>query len=153
MSLRIATIGSSDEGALAALFQAIALDAGALEHFRPHPFTASEAHARANYIGQDLYALMTYSREVVGYGMLRGWDEGFRIPSLGIYIPRPHRGTGASRVLMNYLQFAAKLKGAEGIRLKVHDDNERAFRLYSSLGYRFKDERENNQRVGVCELR
>jgi ribosomal protein S18 acetylase RimI-like enzyme len=152
MSLRIATIGPGDEDALAALFDVIASDPTS-EHFHPHPFTASEAHTRAHYVGQDLYALMTFSREVVGYGMLRGWDQGYSIPSLGIYIARPHRGTGASRVLMNYLQFAARLKGAKAVRLKVHEDNERAFRLYTALGYRFNDERENDQRVGVCELR
>jgi ribosomal protein S18 acetylase RimI-like enzyme len=151
MSLRIATIGPGDEDALAALFDAIASDP-ASEHFHPHPFAASEAHARAHYIGQDLYALMTFSGEVLGYGMLRGWDEGYSIPSLGIYISPGHRGTGASRLLMNYLQFAARLKGAKAVRLKVHEDNERAFRLYISLGYKFNDEPENGQLVGVCKL-
>jgi RimJ/RimL family protein N-acetyltransferase len=151
MSLRIATISPSDEDALAALFDVIASDP-ASEHFHPHPFTASEAHARAHYVGRDLYALMTFSGEVVGYGMLRGWDEGYSIPSLGIYIARLHRGTGASRVLMNYLQFGAWLKGAKAVRLKVHEDNERAFRLYTSLGYRFHDKPENGQLVGVCKL-
>jgi ribosomal protein S18 acetylase RimI-like enzyme len=151
MSLRIATIGPGDEDALAALFDEIASDLAA-EHFHPHPFTVSEAHALANYVGQDLYVLMTYLGEVVGYGMLRGWDEGYNIPSLGIYIAEPHRGTGASRLLMNYLQFAARLKGAKTVRLKVHEDNERAFRLYTSLGYRFHDKPENGQLVGVCKL-
>jgi ribosomal-protein-alanine N-acetyltransferase len=152
MSLRISTIGRGDEDALAAFFDEIASDLAA-EHFHPHPFTASEAHARANYVGQDLYALMTYLGAAVGYGMLRGWDEGYSIPSVGIYIAQPHRRTGASRLLMNYLQFAARLKGAKTVRLKVHQGNERAFRLYTSLGYIFNDERENGQRVGVCELR
>jgi ribosomal-protein-alanine N-acetyltransferase len=151
MSLRIATIGPGDDDALVAFFGVIASDRTS-EHFHPHPFTASEAHARANYAGQDLYALMTYSGEVVGYGMLRGWDEGYSMPSLGIYIARPHRGTGASRVLMNYLQFAARLKGAKAVRLKVHEDNERAYRLYTSLGYRFYDKPENGQLVGICQV-
>src|SRR5260370_17907272 len=101
MSLRIATIGPGDEDALAALCDLMAFDP-ASEHFHPHPFTASEARARAHYVGQDLYALMTFSGEVLGYGMLRGWDEGYSIPSLGIYISPGHRGTGASRLLMNY---------------------------------------------------
>jgi ribosomal protein S18 acetylase RimI-like enzyme len=151
MTLRIATIGPGDERTLASLFDTIASDP-ALEHFHPHPFTAAQARARAHYSGQDLYALMTFAGEVVGYGMLRGWDEGYAIPSLGIYIARPHRGTGASRVLMSYLHFAAKLKGVDAVRLKVHRDNERAFRLYISLGYRFFDEPENGQLVGVCKV-
>jgi ribosomal protein S18 acetylase RimI-like enzyme len=151
MTLRIATIGPDDEGMLTSLFNEIACDP-ASQHFHPHPFTAAQARARARYAGQDLYALMTFAGTVVGYGMLRGWDAGYDVPSLGIYIAEPHRGMGASRVLMGYLHLAAKLKGAGGIRLKVHQDNERAFRLYVALGYRFNDELENGQLVGVCKL-
>jgi ribosomal protein S18 acetylase RimI-like enzyme len=151
MTLRIATIGPGDEGMLVSLFDAITSDP-ASQHFHPHPFTAAQARVRAHYTGQDLYALMTFAAEVVGYGMLRGWDEGYTIPTLGIHIAGPHRGTGAARVLMSYLHFAAKLKGADAVRLKVYPDNERASRLYMSLGYRFCDEPENGQLVGVCKV-
>jgi GNAT superfamily N-acetyltransferase len=151
MTLRIGSIGPGDEHILTALFEGIASDP-ASKQFHPHPFTASEAHARAHYVGKDVYALMTFAEEGVGYGMLRGWDAGYRTPSLGMYIAREHRGTGASRLLMNYLHLAAKLKGAKSIRLKVYEDNARARRLYISLGYRFSKEPEKGQLVGICQL-
>jgi len=56
--------------------------------------------------------------------------KGYSMPRPGIYIRTPHRRHGASRLLMNYLQFAARLKGAKAVQIeRVHRTNERAFRL------------------------
>ena len=38
----------------------------------------------ATYEGDDLYFLQIKDNEIAGYAMLRGWDEGYTIPSLGI---------------------------------------------------------------------
>jgi ribosomal protein S18 acetylase RimI-like enzyme len=83
--------------------------------------------------------------------MLRGWDEGFEVPYLGIAIHPGERGQGYGRVLMEYLHAAARERGAVRVMLKVYEDNEAAVRLYRSLGYCF-GERSDGQLVGVLEL-
>lgn len=121
-------------------------------HFHPHPFTNDAARARAGYRGLDVYCLAVADGEVLGYGMLRGWDEGYSVPSLGIALHASARGGGLARVLMLYLHAEAKRRGAERIRLKVYPDNAAAVALYRSLGYEFADALEGGQLVGYKRL-
>ncbi len=104
--------------------------------FHPHPFTAAEAMRLCSYTGQDLYLVAVYDGYVLGYGLLRGWDEGYAIPSLGIAVHPSARGTGLGAAFMQYLHAAATARGAKSIRLKVYADNLRAKALYERLGYR-----------------
>jgi len=129
--------------ALADFFRAFA--AGP-EHafFHPHPMTDDEARRICAYAGRDLYYAACAGGRVVAYGMLRGWDEGFAVPSLGIAIAPASRGQGMARPFMAFLHAAAKQRGAAEIRLTVYGDNARAVELYRRLGYVFepKNERE-----------
>ena len=119
--------------------------------FHPHPLTAEEATARANYSGRDFYCVMLQDNEVAGYGMLRGWDEGYEIPSLGIAIDPSVRGRGYSRTLMSFLHDTAKKRGAAKVRLKVGSRNRAALELYRSLGYIFEPEADQNL-IGFLDL-
>lgn len=149
--LRIVPIGSNDVTIVARLFAGIAADPSSAG-FHPHPFTAAEAARRVAYQGQDLYAVMAYDDVPIGYGMLRGWDEGYLVPSLGIYILPEYRGRGMSQALMNFLHAAARLRNASRVRLKVYPQNERARRLYESMGYSFECGPQNGQLVGYVTL-
>ena len=150
MSLSIAPIAAVDAETLAALFERIRLDPASI-HFHPHPFTYDEAKKRTDYRGSDFYALLLWCKDAIGYGFLRGWDEGYEIPSLGIYVVDAHRGHGAAKALMEYLHHAAKLRGASCVRIRVYPDNARALRFYRKLGYHFLSKMENGQLVGLCE--
>jgi ribosomal protein S18 acetylase RimI-like enzyme len=106
--------------------------------FHPHPLTTHEARMRCRYNGKDLYYILVSGVTLLGYGMLRGWDEGYEVPSLGIAIHPDFRGKGYARLLMRNLHAAALLHGAKTVRLKVQRDNTTARRLYESLGYQFE---------------
>lgn len=109
------------------------------EHFfHPHPLTGEEATKRCNYEGKDLYYALTEGHEVLGYGMLRGWDAGYEIPSLGIAIHPTARGLGLGRLLMQFLHAAACRRSANRVRLKVYSDNIAAIKFYKRLGYEFQ---------------
>jgi ribosomal protein S18 acetylase RimI-like enzyme len=103
--------------------------------FHPHPLTRAYAQELGGYAGRDLYVVMVDGPKVLGYGMLRGWDEGFEVPSLGIAISPAHKGRGLGRRLMAFLHEAAAERGARKIRLTVDESNLAAIRLYRSLGY------------------
>jgi ribosomal protein S18 acetylase RimI-like enzyme len=105
----------------------------------------------ANHGGRDLYVGLFRGAELAGYGMLRGWDEGYAIPSLGIYLSPEVRGSGLARQLMRALHQAAAASGASRVRLKVYQSNTAAVRLYERLGYVFSGE-EAGQRVGLLDL-
>lgn len=135
---------------LADFFQELA-SSPAAGHFHPHPLTAEHAAALVCHSGRDLYYLAVEGQRVLGYGMLRGWDEGYEVPSLGIALSADARGTGLARAFMLFLHAAARRRSAKQVRLKVHPDNTPARRLYESLGYRFAGE-EKGQLVGLLDL-
>ena len=136
MECIIRRLAREDEQQMAALFATISSDPTAAQ-FHPHPFTETEAQNLATYSGNDVYLGLWSASKLQGYGMLRGWDAGFAIPSLGIYLAPAARGQGASCQLMKALHEHAKRAGARYVRLKVYPDNLPALRLYKKLGYNF----------------
>jgi len=120
-------------------------------HFLPHPLTNEMARKIGIYEGDDLYFLQIMDNEIAGYAMLRGWDEGYAIPSLGIAIHPAFRNQGLGREFMRFLHNQVRIKGENKVRLKVYANNAGAKRLYESLGYSFITE-ENGQFIGCCDL-
>ena len=135
---------------LAQFFNALVVNKDDL-YFHPHPLTHEMAKKIATYEGGDLYFLQIKNNEIAGYAMLRGWDEGFTIPSLGIVIHPTFRNQGLGREFMEFLHNQARAKGANKVRLKVYSNNAGAQQLYENLGYSFTDE-ENGQLIGYYEL-
>jgi ribosomal protein S18 acetylase RimI-like enzyme len=119
--------------------------------FHPHPMTDEEAHRLCAYGGRDLYYVACAGTDVLAYGLLRGWDEGYEIPSLGIAIHPEARGRGLARPFMAFLHAAAKARGATKIRLTVYNDNQRAVELYRRLGYQF-EAKNDRELVGLLVL-
>lgn len=105
--------------------------------FRPHPFSEATITALCSTAVLDLYYVLVIDRQVVGYGLLRGWDEGYDIPSLGIAIDADYRGLGLGSLTMNFLHSAALLRGAKRVRLRVAADNHVAIAVYAAMGYEF----------------
>jgi ribosomal protein S18 acetylase RimI-like enzyme len=134
-----------------ALFFEILTTQGADKYFHPHPFDRTTAEKRGHYKGHDLYFVQTIGEEICGYGMLRGWDEGYSIPSLGIIVHPEYRGKGVGKNFLLFLHEQAKEKGAEKIRLKVYPENSLAIRLYEKFGYVFSG-KEQGQLIGMAAL-
>jgi ribosomal protein S18 acetylase RimI-like enzyme len=137
-------------GALSEFFSSLVC-AGDNENFHPHPLTSAEAERVCRYEGKDLYYALVDGEHIVGYGMLRGWDDGYAIPSLGIALHRTVRRTGLGRTFMHFLHAAAKRRGASKVRLKVQAKNQAAIALYASLGYVFVHE-DPGQMIGYVDL-
>lgn len=111
--------------------------------FLPHALDAPTARAVGEYRGADLYYAVARGTHVVAYGMLRGWDEGYVTPSLGIALRRSVRGRGFARMFMQFLHQCAAERGARDVRLTVHVDNAPAIRLYEGMGYVLQPYQEN----------
>jgi ribosomal protein S18 acetylase RimI-like enzyme len=103
--------------------------------FQPHDLGAEGARTVAAYAGRDVYLIGFIGRVPVAYGMLRGWDEGYRIPALGIAIRDGYRDRGLGRLMMHELHRVVRERGGHRVRLRVAPDNDRARHLYATLGY------------------
>ena len=132
-------------------FESLSSDNQATTMFHPHPFTQEHAELIAQYSGQDYYAAMLINDAIVAYGMLRGWDEGYETPSLGIVVNGAHRGLGFGRVMMDHLHAEARARGAKSIMLKVYKNNTAATQLYRRMGYVLSDLNEQEWR-GIFDL-
>jgi len=144
-------ITSADAGSVRLFFQELAGDSETVSVFHPHLFTPEQAVKIAHYNGLDYYAAVLLDDRMVGYGMLRGWDEGYEIPSLGLVISASFRGLGLGHLMMNYLHTVVRLRGAKTIMLKVYKENETAARLYRQMGYVLSDLNEREWK-GLCEI-
>src|SRR5690606_11221829 len=127
--VRVACLRPDDTAQVAALFATIATDPAAAR-FHPHPFGPEDAIRVCKLSGDDIYAGVYLDGNLVGYGMLRGWDEGFEIPALGIYLAPAARGSGVGRQVMAALHAMALERGAKRVMLKVYPDNDAALALY-----------------------
>ncbi len=134
---------------LESLFNKVIHD-GDDEMFHPHPFTKDHI---SNIIKskRDMYFMILVDSNVSGYGLLRGWDDGYSIPSLGIYIEKSFRGRGLAMQLMHHMHLAAKLCKASSVRLKVYKTNYAAIKLYKSLDYKLQ-EYDQYQLIGLKDL-
>lgn len=125
--------------------------AGQEATFHPHPFTKKHVDALSARPTKDIYLLALWRGRVIAYGMLRGWDEGYHVPSLGIAVHPLFQGRGIGQMMMCCLHAAAQLRNAPRIRLKVYPDNHSARALYKRVGYRITG-RERGQLVAHKEL-
>jgi ribosomal protein S18 acetylase RimI-like enzyme len=130
-SLRCRSVAPADADVLAELLRGI--DSA---YFQPHAMTEEQAARITQLHGRDVYLMGFVSGRAVAYGMLRGWDEGYSVPSLGVGVRRDTLRNGYGRSLMLALHDAARQRGATQVRLRVHPDNTAARALYRSLGYR-----------------
>lgn len=147
--MRFRPVTPADEDGLADLFVALAR-VGDDRLFHPHPLTQEAARHVCRHRDttcdephDEYHVAVAPSRDsdsaaVVGYGMLRGWVEGYETPSLGIAVHPDHRGRGIARQLMDHLHTVAGERGAVRVRLKVYRTNLAAVRLYASLDYEFE---------------
>ena len=151
MKAKIVQLGPRLESPFAAFLKRLR-DNGDEEFFSPHELTDAKARELAKYKGKDYYCIAVDGERVVGYGMLRGWDEGYERPSLGIAVDSSERGKGLSKHLMAHLHDVARKRGAKQMRLRVKKNNERAIRLYENLGYDLKPDEKEGFLVGFARL-
>lgn len=121
--------------------------------FHPHGGDQATLRSLANDPGRDVHLLMVHLGDVVAYGLLRGWNEGFEVPSLGIAVHPSSRRHGVGRLMMEHLETIARLRGATVIRLRVRSDNHDARRVYEHRGYSFTASKESSGLlVGLKDL-
>lgn len=120
------------------------------ELFDPFPLEAAQARRIALEPHRDRFYLAVRGARPVGFSMLRGFDEGYTIPSFGIFVDRESQGGGVGRALTTWTVERARLLGCAAVRLTVYAANLPARRLYESLGF-VERERQPVQRAGVAD--
>lgn len=109
------------------------LSQGDKEFFHPHPFTLT---ALRDLLGltYDHYFVKEIDHTLIGYSMLRTFGK-YEIPTFGGVIWEEYRGKGYGSVLLEDTLTEAKKIGFNLVKLKVYEQNMRAFNLYKKHGF------------------
>jgi len=112
------------------------------------PFDFSEESVRNILIKaeSDHYYGIIADDDLAGFFMLRGFDEGYKIPAFGVWISEEYQGIGLSKLALHHCFAVCRSNNVKTIMLKVYPDNLRARRLYEKMGFVFRhvDERNGN---------
>jgi [ribosomal protein S18]-alanine N-acetyltransferase len=103
-----------------------------------HPFALSLEMARKITSGRlrdRFYVTAARPDAILGLCMLRGWDEGYKIPSFGVLVDHRHNGRGLGESMLNFACSEARKLGCDRVRISVNASNLRARGLYS-LGFK-----------------
>jgi ribosomal protein S18 acetylase RimI-like enzyme len=110
--------------------------------FTPFPMTAASAATLLSERREDrYYGAFAGPDEVVALSMLRGWDEGYAVPSFGIAVDAGWHGRGVGTRMTAWTVEQARALGAPSVRLTVYDDNPTAQRIYARLGFTEQERR------------
>lgn len=72
---------------------------------------------------KDVYSGIFWQKELVGFFMLRGWDEGYEFPSLGIFVKEKYRGKRLLPLVIESAKVICKLSNVNKLIAKSHPDN------------------------------
>ena len=73
--------------------------------------------------GKDVYMGLLWQDELVCFFMLRGWNEGYEVPTLGTFVAEPYRGYGFMQLTVELTKVICKLRGVSRVMYKSHPDN------------------------------
>ena len=105
-------------------------------HFIPFDFSEDSIQKILRSKKADKFFGLFLSKELVGFYMLRGFDEGYETPSYGVWISSKYSNKGLSTLTLYHAFAFCKLNGIKTLMLKVHPDNSTAKNLYEKFGFK-----------------
>lgn len=128
-------VEDGDGDALAAFLEANDVPA-VTATFDPFAMTRATAERILGEPREDrYYGAFAHDGRMVALSMLRGWDEGYEVPSLGIVVDHRCHGRGIGRTLTEWTLERARETAAPSVRLSVYADNAPARHIYDRLGF------------------
>ncbi len=108
-----------------------------LRYFTPFAFDEPTVSGILARRVEDIYEGLFWQGELVGFFMLRGWDEGYSVPSYGVVVGEAYNHRGLGRLTLELAKVICRLRGCARLMLKVHPENAAARHLYEQSGFHF----------------
>ena len=83
----------------------------------------------------DQYLALLWGDELAGISMLRGFDQGYSVPSYGVWVAHAYSGRGVARASLAHAVALCTALGCAELMLKVSPENLRARRIYERFGF------------------
>ncbi len=72
---------------------------------------------------KDVYSGVFWQTKLIGIFMLRGWDAGYELPSLGVFVDEKYRGNSILPLMIDSAKLICRLSGGNKLFAKSHPDN------------------------------
>ena len=92
----------------------------------------AEALAKAR---RDRYWGILSAGRLIGMIMLRGFDEGYAVPTFGVYVAQAHEGNGIAKLGLRFAMTWCRLNHCDEIMLSVHPNHTAALHIYEGSGF------------------
>ncbi len=132
-------LGPGDAAALSELLEAE--PAEYRKYFHPFEFdllTISQLLKKAvrdHFVGVEISG--DAKNRLVGFYMLRGFDEGFAAPMYGVIIAHQYSRRGLGVLTLSHAEAFCRINNIGRLLLKVHPENRKARCLYEQHGFSF----------------
>jgi ribosomal protein S18 acetylase RimI-like enzyme len=103
--------------------------------FNPFPLTRATALSLLGAERSDRFYGGFVGDAWAAFAMLRGWDEGFDVPSLGVLVDRQWQGRGIGGWITDFAIDEARRLKCRRVRLSVYASNDAALRIYVRRGF------------------
>lgn len=133
--VRFVEVGPDHMDALARLFERNA-HPSITKMFNPFSLTVARAHEIAMRPRRDIYYGASLGACLLALSMLRGFDDGYEIPSFGVLVDRENKERGIGSSLTQWTIEQARQQGCRAVRLTVYADNALARSMFTAVGFR-----------------
>ena len=106
-------------------------------YFTPFDFSLSTIQFILDQTKNDHFYGIKVNDELVGFFMLRGLDQGYKIPAFGLWVAEKYQSMGLSKLAIHYCCSICRINNINKIMLKVYPDNLKARQLYEKMGFVF----------------
>ncbi len=120
-SLTIRSLNLEDAPQLSAMLRAQSRDYA--RFFTPFSFDEETISGILDKRERDVFMGMYWRNRLVGFFMLRGWDEGYEVAAYGVLTDQAYRGYGLARLSLEMAKIICRLCRTPRMMLKVHPRN------------------------------
>jgi ribosomal protein S18 acetylase RimI-like enzyme len=103
--------------------------------FTAFPLNETSASFITDREHKDIYNILLDGDRIIGFSMLRGFEDGFTVPSFGIMIDYRYHNLGLGKYLLNLTIEQAKHMGCAKVRLSVYGSNLAGLKIYEAIGF------------------
>jgi len=116
------------------------------KYFVPFSFKEDSIKKIISDAVNDKYFGIFINDDLAGFYMLRGFDQGYEVPSYGVWISDKFSGLGLSKLTLQHAITFCKLNDLKKIMLKVHPEHTIAKNIYENFGFKQQgfDEKNSN---------
>src|SRR5258706_2333414 len=106
-----------------------------IRFFYAFPFDENSIAMMLAACQNDIYYGAFADDRLVGFFMLRGWDEDYNIPAFGVVVDQEFNGYGISSLGLEMAKSLCRLRKVERIMLKVNPENIAGKTVYERAGF------------------